>query len=284
MIYRNSKISELPTLRIVKTAFTLIELLVVIAIIAILAAMLLPALARAKQKAVGITCMNNLKQLQLGWFMYADDSQDKLLPVGGTDVTWTRMTIPPTSPINYQQWVYGLVDNAPSGTNDWFLENALLFPYIKSDAAYKCPADPNKYNGTPTIRSYSMNCWLNPITPWNPDTTSPTERIYHKTGDLALPGPANLFVFIDESVYSIDDGFFVCHPGPAYVNSWINNPGTYHGNGGGLSFADGHAEIKAWKDGNLLSANRTVKYNGAKIMADNSGDLSWLQQRSTYLQ
>jgi len=255
-----------------KHGFTLIELLVVIAIIAILAAMLLPALSRARQKAVGIHCMNNLKQLELSYVMYADDNGDRLVPVGGVADLWVQAVTPPAQ---YQQWTYGRVDAGASATNTWFIENALLFQYVRNDGIYKCPADQRMVNNGPTIRSMSMNCWLNPLTPWNPTT----ETIYRKSAQFAIPGPANLFVFIDESGCSIDDGFFVCSPN---FNSWINSPATYHGSSGGLAFADGHAEVKRWRDGHLLAEGKLSSIAPA-YAPDSSGDLAWLQERSTAL-
>lgn len=260
-----------------KAGFTIIELAVVVAIIGTFAVMLLPSIGRAKQKALEANCLNNLKQLQLGWIMYSGANQERLAPAGGTDsfITTKDPAFLMAGATN-SQWVYGRVDTGSSAADPWFVENGLIYPYVKNTAAYKCPADQRTVQGQTTVRSYSMNCWLNPINAYHPTT----EQIYRKISDLSKPGPSSLFVFIDEASYSIDDGYFVCSP---KENQWINNPATRHGHGCGVSFADGHAEIKVWKDAKLLAKNKTSTLTGPPCGPGNSDDLNWLQQRSTFV-
>src|ERR1051325_612268 len=134
-------------------AFTLIELLVVIAIIAILAAMLLPALAKAKQKAQGVHCLNHTKQLTTAWYMYATDNADRVVNnFDGADMA--------INPLN--SWAANIMDwsNNPQNTNVNLLVGAKLGYYTaKSIGIFKCAADTIPSLAGPRIRSYSMNAF-----------------------------------------------------------------------------------------------------------------------------
>ena len=265
-------------------AFTLIELLVVIAIIAILAAMLLPALSKAKQKAQSLACMNQLKQLTLGWVMYANDNSGKIArnggqlntPSGPADPNWAKI-LPGA---DWYAWCPGnMIASSPYATN--LIQAGSIYPYVNT-MIYKCPGDYNSYKlfnvRIPHARSYSMNCYLSPIAgdEW-PSVGSHGTRDFYKDTDDLQPGPSMTYVLIDENEYSINDGFFVSDP--TQGNYWQDVPSSRHGASCGLfSYADGHSEIKHWKDGKILNYTG----NAGKITGDpNSGDAAWLQQRAT---
>ena len=228
--------------------FTLVELLVVIAIIAVLAAMLLPALSRAKGKAQGIYCLNNVKQLTLEWLLYADDHNGRLVYNLGGDAL-TRKPAPKTN----QNWVNDVMDWEVSDddTNVAGITQAALGPYVNNAVAcYHCPSDhalsvvQREAGWSSRIRSYSMNAMVGDAGALTTNGFNVNNPDYVQFFSLAsIPLPSDIFVFLDEHPDSINDGYFV---NKAYSNEWLDLPASYHNGAGSFSFADGHAEAHRW--------------------------------------
>jgi prepilin-type N-terminal cleavage/methylation domain-containing protein/prepilin-type processing-associated H-X9-DG protein len=268
-----------------RRAFTLIELLVVIAIIAILAAMLLPALSSAKVKAQGIQCMSNLKQLQVAWQLYAVDNRERVTTSGYSN------------PVESTAWVDGWLDFSganPDNTNTAALKDPKRSKFasvLTQVGVYRCPADRStvKIGGAPYPRVRSMGMsqafgpgdWLDPGG-FQVNPSSKKYRVYYKTTDIINPGPAMCYVLLDEHPDSINAGGFAnMMVESAAAARIIDFPASYHNGAGGISFADGHAEIRKWVDSRTRARVRYDNNLTLNVSSPNNQDMIWLANRSS---
>ena len=251
-------------------AFTLIELLVVIAVIAILAALLLPALSKAKSAGRSTSCLNNLKQLQTGYLMYADDNNDSQPPNIAVAASLGDVKNLPGS------WVVG---SAKTDTNTTNIQAGVIYRYVNSAGVYHCPADQATVAGNAGLlhtRSYSLDGWMaNPANlyqangidvkatddPWGPC----------KVSEHVQPPPSGVFVFIDEHEQSINAGWFMIEQPRRIISddasdSWFSLAADRHQQGCNLSFLDGHAYHWRWQ--------APKQYKGWLVPAAPGGDIS----------
>ena len=287
-----------------RRAFTLIELLVVIAIIAILAALLMPTFSKTKQKAQGVLCLNAGRQMMTAMTLYGSDNDD-FFPPNPDDGN----TIPGHNWCSGDAEIGGPNEFDPDVLKD--PTRSLLSYYLSGNASlFHCPGDKRvgRYQGSdpalqgktvPAARTFSMNQAIGTICPgydqsgrggrhdgvpklpvngpwlnnqFNHRRNSPWST-YGKFASITAPGPAMLWVLMDEDVSHINDAAFAFGMDQPI---WYDVPGTYHYSGAGFAFADGHSEAHKWK-----MTGQKKGYGFRIVDPADRADWLWMRERTS---
>ena len=264
--------------------FTLLELLVVIAVVGILASILLPVIARAKRTPQRVVCANNVRQLLLGWMMYAGENEDRLVSNGGGDRTRaTPLTLGPSNWVdNVMTW-----ELDSGNTNRSFVQRSPLSAFTSEEPSlYRCPADralsdvQRQAGWRQRVRSYSMNGMVGDAGESMREGYNVNNPGYLQFLTLSsIPQPGEIFVFIEEHPDSINDGYFLNRPDD---HEWMDLPASTHDGAGVLSFADGHVEVHPWQNAETV---RPAEPDGAQlpfpVATGRRQDYYWLTWRSS---
>ncbi len=285
-------ILERMTNKMMLKAFTLIELLVTIAIIAILASLIIPAMSKAKAKAVTLECLNNKQQLAVACSLYSADNNDKFAPNSFTSAgAWVLFLDEPV-------WVGGQMawDTKQFITNKAYLvtpPNARFQPYLGTvTKIYKCPEDKflsieQKAAGwKERMLTVSMNFFIGEGVPsmasgnkYKESTLGPY-KYYRKLNEIRHNSTSKVAVLLDESPDSIRKGFYMLPPRPIGPLAWTSLPGSLHNGAMTVSFADNHCEVKKWKNPETKWKVLCQPY-AANYQNTDRSDYNWMIERMT---
>ncbi|MDH4240055.1 MAG: prepilin-type N-terminal cleavage/methylation domain-containing protein [Phycisphaerae bacterium] len=260
-----------------KRAFTLVELLVVIAIIALLMALLMPALRLAKDQAMGLICVNNLKQLSLGWFSYTVDNDGMLM--GGHRVRNANFKDKNCYPDGF--WInppHDAAGNYTSNNPPGVLEDKLrgiktgkIFPYVKTLKVFHCPADARIDIPEQLAHdSYSVAGGMN-----GEDAYSTCKQYPDRVAEVyeEIRSPANKFVFVEETDNrGWNMGSWIMNP---TGDCWIDPLAGWHNDRNTLGFADSHAVKHRWQDDRTIQMNENQTFGACH---PGSPDLYYMQR------